>query len=653
MNDERNAPTPAPTPATRTLAAPSTGSSARAGSPSFLPQPSPTPLAQASSTVPDVPAVPRATLSVPTPSNRPVSPSTTPLLAPIPSIHTPITSTHTLTTVLSKMDVDTPVELPAVPQVQASAAGTKANDFDYRISESGLPVGDTIEINAEGSTTDPSAKVMRSKSTVELRSTLANVAGPSLESLAASPAPSLRSPTSMASVTDTSAPTSPVHSASSSALHSSNESSPGTTIRRSRSAGYDRLSARNAESVAMHIPSPRICGVAISPTGKLIYFQTLHCKNPVLPSVSSPQLATTSSSDNPTSITSSTSPETSTEISMESAQSSAYNTTAMSANQPTSVYSPRSDKSPRRTTRMRTEVAADTIVKTTKASDGSDSPSDTTATDGRYSTEENAEGEAEGSPSSETSNITTNNSKDQKSPEDPAKGKLKDKLKYKIKDLLKGQLKYKIGKSKTKPIQPSSFETTGSFIGEYNLATFKIGHPADDSTQTSGDTTSGGRIQSDRDSAVEGGAGAANRTSETTYSGENDVGSYLQENDDSSSGDGSECSGESTEDDPNDGIFNEEEDSTGPVGLTLKSKSNAVNNTIHSILNRDPKPASHLALTLPFFGVFPRTYPELTTIIHGCKVANQFTTTDTVVLAQLKSLNSVSLLLCFLPFLYI
>lgn len=68
--------------------------------------------------------------------------------------------------------------------------------------------------------------------------------------------------------------------------------------------------------------------------------------------------------------------------------------------------------------------------------------------------------------------------------------------------------------------------------------------------------------------------------------------------------------------------------------------SNIINVINNIFTNKDSAITS--SLTLPFFGTFPRTYAEFHTILQGRKLANQLTTTDTAMLAQLKSLNSVS-----------
>jgi hypothetical protein len=630
--------TPVSVSTSQTLALPG-DSSARARSPSLpvLPQSSsPTPLPQPT-TAPEVPALPRTSLTVPAPSSRSTTPPTVTPFAPMLGVHASTTTQPT-----TSVDVST-AEQDVVPQIQVSTVGHRSivadqgkqigkghvsqdlggadggqlPNFDYRVTDSELAAGDTIESNIEHNHLDASTKVIRSKSTVELRSTVGNInVGASLNTLTVSPVPSPRPSTPTA--TDNAAPTAPVYSASTNAFSSSNEpnSEASTTIRRVRSAGYNRLSGRYLESVAMHIPSPRICGVAISPTGKLIYFQTLHCKNPILPSASSPQPAT-SSPGNPPAITSSTNSEPSnTATSTEPTQSTTTNTTSGNTNQ----TSPAAAHSPRKAARSRAELPTDT---TRKTPDRADSPSSYITSDGGYVTEEATEIKAE-------ITDTAQDAKESKSQDDSVK--LKDKLKYKLKDILKDKLKYKIGKPKTKSNKPSSKETSESFIGEFNLATFKIRHPVGDDDQTRLDTSSTRRGQLERDSALEESAIEGNRSNEDLYS----EGTGGCSEDDYTS-DGS--SGESTEDNIEDGAYAEGDEVAEPDNLR-DNKANAVNNTINSILNKDTKPGNNL--TLPFFGVFPRTYPELTTVINGNKVANQFTTSDTVVLAQLKSLNSVS-----------
>lgn len=463
--------------------------------------------------------------------------------------------------------IDSPsgVHKDGIPQIQVPDNKTNALIQGKQRARSATGVESVPDFTAfiTDDITEDNNSLTRSKSHLELRSV---ESGSRLESLAISP---ITSPRSLTPTPDNRSPIQPVNST---ALNSSNEAnaSSSTNIRRSRSTGYNRLSGRYVESVAMHIPSPRICSVAISPTGKLIYFKTIHCKNMVLPSVASPQPAT-GMSGNATSSTSSEPPAT--ETSVEADQSTGTNVNLTT----TTTRHSSSDKSPRRGSRARENKPVDDSSTTTPRSADSD--------------EKSTETKSHDSPDQ-----TSESAKDLKSPD-----KLKDKLKSKLKDLVLLKDKLKVGKAKAPPKQGGQ-ETSEGFIGEFNLATFKIRHTAGNNPL----------FQQEAEDSDDAGFSDGEFSSEGSESGD-------------------------TDDDL-------DVDAEG-MGNNLRkiastAKIEAINNTINSIINKDNKPGNQL--TLPFYGVFPRTYPELNTILHGCKVANQYTTNDTQVLAQLKSLNSVS-----------
>eukprot|EP00026_Physarum_polycephalum_P000310 Phypoly_transcript_00310.p1 GENE.Phypoly_transcript_00310~~Phypoly_transcript_00310.p1 ORF type:complete len:1416 (+),score=192.66 Phypoly_transcript_00310:632-4879(+) len=527
-------------------------------------------------------------LPVPDPSAR------TPALPLLPQHASPTATALEVPGARMSLPAPTPIISPStisrevVPQIQVFAAETNLGkqtnqlpNFDYRVSGSDLAAfvaRDTIENSMENNPLDPSSNMIRSKSTVELRNTAGNTNMGTLETIPASPIPSPRPATPMPTATDSTS----TNCANSNAPNAESASATGNQIRRSRSAGYNRLSGRYIESVAMHIPSPRMCSVAISPTGKLVYFQTIHCKNMALPSPASPQVATSPSGE--PSITLSASSEASAG-SVEPSQSNAVGNTSSTA------HSPSSDKVARRT--PRTPRAADMTNTTTHSTTESADPPSLANTDG-----------AEGIAETKVEPGTKQNPKDSKSPEDSLK--LKDKLKHKIKDLLKDKLKYKIGKPKTKPDELNEKEASENFIGEFNLATFKIRHRDE-----------GSRDQTDAEDGTR-----------NSRSGNGDM--YNEDCSEEYYSSGDSEAGESTDE--------EDEDRDGETNSQTR-KTNTSHNPINSILNKDTKPGNNL--TLPFFGVFPRTYPELTSIVQSSKVAHQFTTNNTVILAQLKSLNSL------------
>lgn len=442
-------------------------------------------------------------------------------------------------------------------------------DFDYNVPAA-LLGGETTAAKTDSSL-DPSTKVIRSKSTVELRSAVngspvPGLEGPPAASPRTSPPPVTPSTASLTPESAAQTPAAPPHSTSAANLSTATEPA-STSIRRSRSAGYNRLSGRYVESIAMHIPSPRICSVAISPTGKIVYFQTLHCKNPVVSSASAPQSEPTSPPSNPPSITSSTSSQTS---STDPNQSETANTVGSPA-----TRSPSSDRPARKASRARVEG---TVVDTSSGSGAnktprSDSPSSETAESANPAF-------VVGSP--EISDTLP----DLQSQEDTAKEKLKDKLKFKLKDLLKDKLKVKIGKPKSKTNKPSSKEEApGSFIGEFNLATFKIRHNTDDSARAqTGDTAAARRRQKEAVDYEGEGCSEDDYTSDSEEEGDTD--------DEEGAGD-----------EPND-----EEAGGMPEGASLReivtnTRTNAINNIINSIINKDTsQPGTHL--TLPFFGMF-------------------------------------------------